>query len=345
MPNSHWWFGAGNVIAPVGLILGLREGLGLEPGWDLFTSANGLFLKGTNSDSTVGTTGSRSSIVLNVAQGGQHSGGDSALVVDRGQGNTCVDTCRSPSRSTTTVGGHSGHAVTLGYRPASTNLKLMIASQRRPIPVGSIMFGTAANSKQSLFSLFNSHGGILGAGTATNTSSDQYSSGTSTGASFPHSHENGSLTQGSGLASGSYTSSGSAGSLHYHAGGNFTVTNNMLRTVVRAFEILDRNSIKGLIGMWAQAGVPSGWELVAELVNRYLYFNAAGAGAQTGNGTISVNGTTGSIPHSHPYAGSGGFEVVSYIDHPGNIYHSHAYSGSLVFESERYHVKFIKYRG
>ena len=112
-------------------------------------------------------------------------------------------------------------------------------------------------------------------------------------------------------------------------------------------EIVGQN-IEGLIGMWAQAGIPDKWELVAALVNRFLVFSDTGAGETAGNNTASFSGGTDSRSHSHSASGwrVASNQICSGCGHTGSVSHSHGFSRSgQSYLPERYHIKFIRYVG
>jgi hypothetical protein len=347
MPSSSWFF-AGGILMPVGLIIGLKEGVSTPTGWALWTNANGRFLYGASGDADVGTTAERSVPSVTTGTSGGHTGGNSHMVVDRGYYTDypCPDSCRSPSRDDSSVGGHSGHSVGISYRPASCRLKLIRASVQTPPPLGGIMFGTESNGFQSLFSTFNSYtGGALEAGTSTGTTGDSRYAGSTGSQSDSHDHLVDISRKAGGIAEGQYTSGGAtAGGSHNHGASTPSITPALQRATVRAFEIIERAKIGGLIGMWASSGVPSGWSLVATLVDRFLYFSSTGTGAQAGNNTISVSGSTGSSSHAHSFSGSSNGAVTN-ISHSSSDAHNHSYSGTVSYTPERYEIKFIRYEG
>jgi hypothetical protein len=346
MPSSMWSFTSSGLLVPLGLILGLKEGVSIPADWELWSTANDKFLKGTASDAVVGTTGVRSSLSLTVGGGGGHTGASIARVAGYGQGGSCSGSCAGPpSHSGSSVGSHGSHSIGFTYRPASAKLKLIQSVVRTKVPLGAIMLGTGGNPHQTAFSGLDGSK-ILEAAAATGITSQTAAANTTGSASDSHSHVYSANTTASGLMSGAYTSGGgTGGGSHVHAGGTPTITESLAKAVVRAFEIIDETKIEGLIGMWADIGVPTGWEVVADFDGRYLVFSPTGTGELSGSNTVSISGTTGASGHSHSFSGSSGYVFVSDIRHPNTESHVHGYSGSLSYEPERYHIKFIRYVG
>jgi hypothetical protein len=332
------------VFAPDGLILGLKVNADIPTDWSSFTTADGNFLKGTDSDAVVGTSVGRSSVSISSGSGGGHNNGPGAEVVMVGYYSHCNDNCGNTMASGSYVGDHSGHSVPITYRPASVGLKLIQATKKTTVPPGSIMFGLASNPFQAAYSLLNgATGRPLAAAASTGLISEVKSAGTTSSRSYSHGHWYGDVKQCLSITT-TYTSYSSSGPSHTHSGGTPSITPNLLRAAVRAFEIIDGRKIEGLIGMWVDAGVPDGWQVVASLVGKYLIFSTSGTGSSSGNNTITVSGTTGGSSHSHSFGGSQ-YNQSSPLPHNGSVSHSHSYSGSPAYEPERFHVKFIQFVG
>lgn len=332
------------VFAPENLILGLKANVGLPADWNSFSSADGNFLKGTDSDAVAGTSASRGSISISTGSGGGHNSGPGAEVTMVGYYSHCNDACGNTMASGSYVGDHSGHSVPITYRPASVGLKLIQAVKKTSIPPGAIMFGLTSNSFQSAYSLLNSATDRpLSAASSTALVNEVRSAGTTSSRSYSHVHWYSDTKQALSIFT-TYSSYSSSGPSHTHSGGTPTITPNLLRATVRAFEIIDSRKIAGLIGMWIGSGVPDGWQIVAGLVGKYLVFSSSGNGASSGNNTISVSGSTGSSSHDHSFGGSQ-YHRSSPLPHNGSVSHAHSYSASPAYEPERYYVKFIQFVG
>lgn len=347
MTTKQNWFrtGISGVIIPSGVIVGLNPTDPVPENWELWEGANGYFLKGTSSDIQVGTTGARSGLSLRTYDGGGHDGGTSQEVANFGYYDYCSTNCNSPSRDYSSQGNHTGHDMNVYYRPRGSRLRLIRAVTNSPVPIGAVMFSTESNADQTLFSTFNSDSGLLEAGTSTGIISAQASASDTDYRSYSHDHYRSVNNSAWSVISGAYTSVSSSGPNHNHSGGNPSISHNLIRATVRAYEILDENKIGGLIGMWIGSGVPSGWELVASFDGKYLAFSDTGDGSSTGNNTVAISGVTGSSGHSHSYSGSAGFSETSAIAHSNTVYHAHSYSAGRSYEPERYYIKFIRYLG
>ncbi len=332
----------GGLVVPVGLILGLASGAALPDGWAIFSDADGLFLKGTDSDAAVTTTGTRSSLTASTGTGGSHSGSSAAQHIMAGYYSYANTDNGSVMPSGSSVGGHSGHSVPITYRPRSARALLIRASEATKVPLHSIMFGTAASS-QSPYALFNDELECPLSAGATGVVSETRSASTSSSKSYSHSHWYGDTKQKAGVE-GCYTSASASGPSHTHSGGTPTISHNLRRAVVRAFEIIDETKIEGLIGMWAGVGVPTGWELVASFVGCYLVFSSTGTGAVSGDNTVTVSGSVGNSSHSH-FGGWNSFAACSPLHHSNSLSHNHSYNSSLSYEPERYNIKFIRCMG
>jgi len=342
-----WWYATqGAINVPAGLILAAKDGIDLGTDWSVWTDADGKFLRGTDSDSVVATTGSQSYPTRTSNGGGSHNGGSGRpLIYDWGTSRYGASHPRSPSEHTNYVGNHS-HTIALTYVPAYEQTRLIQAQNDSPIPVGAIMFGDAANTKQTPYS-FNADR-LFRANTAVGSGLETKSVGVGSG-SDSHSHFSYvSQTAGSIVSYGINTSMGGGGGSHNHGQSSLVVTPSLARCTLRAFDIIDQKNIEGLIGMWAQAGVPDKWELVAAMTDKFLTFSSTGEGGIAGNDTVSFSGSTSSRGHSHSAGGwrTGSNQVCSGCGHTGSVYHSHSFSRSgAPYLPERYHIKFIRYVG
>lgn len=335
---------ASDILVPENLILGLKAGAAVPEDWTTFSAADGLFLKGTDSDLDVGTPGARSSVSVSTGSGGSHSGSAAASMKFISYYSTCTYSCGDTKASSSSVGGHSGHSVPITYRPPAAGLRLIRATKKTPVPLAAIMFGLAAHSGQTPYNLFNSAAETpLMASAVTTLEGETRSASTTSSRSYSHVHWYSEVTRCQGVTT-AFTSYSAGGPSHTHSGGTPSITQNLLRATVRAFEIIDERKIEGLIGMWAGSGVPDGWTIVAALVGRYLVFSATGDGSSTGDNTISVSGSTGSSSHNHGFSGSE-YNIVANLHHSNNLSHSHSYSASPAYEPERYLIKFIQYTG
>ena len=348
--HKPWWFAtAGKVKVPAGLILAAKDGIDLGSDWSVWSAANGYFLRGTDSDAVVGTTGSRYALSENSLDGGQHSGswGGNRIVAGYGEYSSNTPLRGNPSGDAAAEQGRHKHTVSVNGRPGYVRTRLIQAQNNAPVPIGAIMFGTAANAKQVLYSFTG--GRYFYAGSSVSTGGDYYAfSGVQT-VSDGHDHHNPVSTAPTGvtLGDGYPTGVSAAGGNHDHNDtGSLTMSFNLARCILRAFDIIDQKNIEGLIGMWAQAGIPDKWELVAATVNRFLMFSDTGAGTIAGNNTASFSGQLQSSSHYHSYTGSSvGNLVASRITHPGVINHTHGFSATKTYYPERYHIKFIRYIG
>lgn len=332
------------VWAPENLILGLKAGAAVPTDWTVFSDADNKFLKGTDSDAVVETTGARSSFSVSTGSGGSHSGGSAANHRYANYYSSCSGDCGHVNPSGSSVGSHSGHSIAITYRPPAAKLKLIQATVKTKIPASAIMFGLAANSDQTLYDLLNDEADTpLMAASTTEIAAQIKSAGNSSSRSYSHSHWYSANNQKLHILS-CYESYSSGGPSHNHSGGTPSITHALERATVRAFEIIDQEKITGLIGMWIGAGVPDGWEIVAALVGKYLVFSTTGDGSSSGNNTISVSGSTGGSSHSHGFGGSANASC-SPLHHSNSLSHSHSYSRTAAYEPERYFIKFIRYTG
>lgn len=346
MPNKLWNFSLSKgLLIPTGLIVGIKDGASYDNDWIRFTDADGRWLKGTDADGSVGGLGSRSSLSVGSGSGGAHVGVQSPDIRERAwSGKVCNDECYSTSNDNTNQGNHSGHTVNVNYIPKACKLKLIQAVADTNLPLGAIMFGDSANSDQTLFTTFTSHGGYLKADTATGVANAAQSFGSIGSVSDYHDHEQSLYMNAWGVAT-SYTSITSGGGSHNHAGSSLSVSENLARCAMRAFEIIEERKIEGLIGMWASPGTPDGWSTVANMTDRFLRFAATGDGSTAGNNTVSFSGSLGNTSHSHTPSGSSWGDVTG-IPHSASISHSHTFSKSgHSYQPERYLIKFVRFDG
>lgn len=338
---------------PEGLILGLNVGGTLPPGWASFTDADGYYLKGTEDDGEVGTT---------VAGNNQISGGSNSAGAHNWQSGTRVYVRSGPSPNCNTCtrvftgGSQYAHSHTLyanNIVPARNNLNLIIAGEGAEFGEGLIGFATEELQGHTPFDLFNNSVGHLRADPTTGVVA-QSSSGSTSSSGSSHSHNSG-CTQGSNCGNPTETTANNPPHQQNNAGGGHThsfnpaVTVNLLRAVVRAFELVEGEEVEGLIGMWATADpIPDGWELASELNQAYMQNSADGDGTQVGNNTASF-GSTGTGGHSTPGHGYSdnfsGLSLVHGLGHSNSISSSHSGSGSGALQPDRYHIKFIRYVG
>jgi hypothetical protein len=347
MPSSSWWF-TGQVLMPEGLIIGLKDGISLPSGWNSYNNANDLFLRHTTSDGVVGTTGSRSSVVIGSSNNGSHSSGGGSQNTRAGYYTTCAGNCWDPTLDTASKGGHT-HNFTVTYRPPSCDLRLIRAAQPVILPLGGIMFANEAIADQALFTTFTGHtaGALLRASATTGISADLRSTATSSSSDDSHVHTKSGNNQALSITSGSYGAPGSGGGSHTHTGGTPTITPNISRATARVYEIISASRPQALIGMWAGNGVPPNWSLVAGWDGRCLAFSSTGSGATTGADTISVSGSSNDVSHSHSFPSyNSASEATTSVPHSSSVSHSHTYSNaSAAYSPERYFIKFIKFEG
>jgi hypothetical protein len=336
--------GSGILVPPLGLIMGTTS---IVPAnWLAFTAPNGLFLKGTDSDATAGTTGSRSSLTTSTGSGGSHATGTSQPICDWGHWAASND--NSPSSDTGGVGSHSGHSITTNYRPGSNKLILIQAQEEAEFTTNMIGFSTADLSANHIaFTNFN-NSNLLEGGTSIGTTALSKSTNTTGSKSDSHDHfvssSSGSWVEDLSVR---YTSTAGAGGNHNHSGGTPSISHSARTVLLRAWELFDVEKMDGIIGMYIGAGIPDGWQLVSECVGQYVKCSATGNGSQSGGAnTVTFSGSTGNKSHSHSYSGSDtGLEEDARIHHSNSISHNHSYSATKAYEPERYNIKFVRYIG
>lgn len=339
------------ISVPEGVVFGILSSSSIPSGWSEWTEANNYFLVGTNSDSNVGTsaTGEASFVTRGVSVSGGHSGNVEADVLIKGYGGSTASGYfeRSPSiDGASDVGGHS-HTINESsvVNPPSKNIKLMQAGASAETNSSMIGFSTEYLPKHTQLHTWDDDNGrhLLKASTEEGTSVESCSIGMT---SYDDTHDHEITTLGNAVfttADGDSISSG--GSDHTHEVTSFSVdTNSMYKIVMRAFQVLYLSDIKGLIGIWPNSGVPSGWETVATADSRYVNITSDGDGTTSGDGTVDVSGATDSVSHSHEVTG-GSFSGVhsSFMAHQGEVTHSHTFSETgIPNEADRYYVKFIR---
>lgn len=355
MPASSWFFSSqGAVKAPAGLIIGLKDGIALPDDWELFTDANGYFLKGTDSDVDVGTIMPSTDISLVTGSGGSHRGSDYGYKWIYNYGayyKSCTSNCFSPSGDNNSVGNHNDHSVGLQYTPAANKLKLIKAlSSTSLIFEGGVLFSEINNADQLAYSILEDENGFLMASSINDHDDPIIGKNTYTGTqSDSHDHQKSSSSTADGCPTTSnndYVSS--AGGSHNHTINTPTITENLKAIYLRAYEIIDKRKITGLIGMWdSSAPIPAGWEIVAEANDRFIKFSTTPDLTGVGDDTIDISGIVGSRGHSHNYGGgSRGSVCTAQGFHSNTSSHNHSYSNSAYsFQPNRFYVKFIKYIG
>lgn len=338
---NPWWFTTNQGIkVPAGLVIGAMNGIDLGTDWTVWTNANGRFLRGTTG---AVSTGSRYGLSANSGAGGGHSGGWGPYVANRGHSGVSSSSSGYPSDDTASVGEHSNHSVSVSYRPSYSACRLIQAQNDAPVPIGGIMFGDAANPDQRANPLTN--GRLLYASTGVGTGGASQSAGNSGYQSGSHDHEV-NVTRDIDSVVTAYTSVGDAGGSHNHSVSSLSVSANLARCYLRAFEILDEKKIKGLIGMWPSASaIPDGWTLVANMNQRFLILDANGTGTTgSSNSTVSFSGSLSNVGHSHSFSGSL-FAKAMRVAHSAVIYHNHSFAATKSYLPERYNIKFIKFTG
>ena len=344
--RDHWWFGTSSFKAPAGIIFGLADGESVPDDFSVYTDADGLFLCGTDSDITVGNTDTTDPINYNAVTGGAHYGGEyqGQHILDYGGQGGGAGSSLTPRTSLSPVYGHV-HALTGTYTPERNNLKLIKADVDTHIPLNAVLFGVEPNLNQTPYTLFNDNTtAYLGADTVTEIVAETNSFGVGSGGS-PHDHLEAAYREADIVDSTSvYTSVASAGSSHSHSL-SATVTPALRQALVRAFKIIDVKNVTGLIGMWDGAGVPDGWELIADFDGRFLRFNDAALGEESGDDTVTMSGSTSSNAHSHVFSGALSGTEYSAIYHSGSAAHSHSSAKTESYLPERLYMKFIKYLG
>lgn len=341
MGANQRWHGLGGVASiPAGLILGLKPGASPPADWSVWSSADGRFLKGTSSDTTINTTANANSISYTSGNGGSHVG-STGYVSWYGYSGTGSNE-NSPSADLSSQGNHY-HSVVASHTPTSNRFKLVQAGAGAKLVAGLVGFSTEDLVKHIPYTDFDGSSGYLQANTATGTGAAS-SSAYLNSASDYHDHVSSNTTSSNSTLAGSYTSSGGGGGSHPHSVTSPSISASLAQTLVRAFEVLDISDIDGLIGIWVSTGaIPDGWELADQLTDRYLRFSATGNGAQSGNNTMTVSATSGYSSHgSHLSGWSSSYDEAADVPHNSTESHRHSASGSGSYQPNRYHVKFIR---
>lgn len=353
MTISAHWYGAGAILLPTGIIIGLDSGASTPDGFTVFTDADDYFLIGTDSDSLVGTTNTRdeSALSFNTGYGGLHNGEGLYDPNCAGKGWWTTDYSGGPSqyprRNANYIWDHV-HSVAFNFKPQSNQLKLIQANRpHNKLPLNGIMFGTEANTSQSLYSTFNNADGYLYAADDTQYASqviaetDGYTG--YTGAAHTHLWNAWAPAYYVSQMS-AYSGSLSGGGSHRHSLTALLGTPNLRRALVRAYKIIDEYAIGALIGMWADTGCPTNWEVVASFDGRFLKFSSTGNGALAGDDTVNISAGTSTYGHAHTY-GTTTTDYATHIQHDNSNNHGHAIDEDVSYLPERYHIKFIKYVG
>lgn len=342
----RYGYGALNII-PANMVLGLSGTASIHTDWVIWTDADSRFLLGATGDGDVATTINVSGISRTVGSAGGHgtSGGTTNVANYAGDDAACSTGCRTPKRNTSSRGSHGSHSLSISHTPAMGRLRLIKATTDTVPPIGAVMFGDDVHDVQSPYTTLSNY--YIGAGSTTGIVSSSTSAGTTSSISDSHIHIDQAQGQASYISTNMSTSVGTAGGSHSHSGGSPSISLDLKRAAYRAFEIISEKGIHGLIGMWPHTGIPPGWEFVAGMSDRYLFLDSSGTGAQAGNNTISVSGTTGSNSHAHAFSGASGGSNARYtpIYHPSGVSHTHSYSGSSAYRPNSYRIKFLRYIG
>ncbi len=340
---NNWWRCSPSIRPPEGIIVGIDSSDVVPDNWSSYTVADGLFLKGTDSDTTVGTTRAATSLSLTVGTAGAHS--DSANEKVKCGNNS--GTSYSPSKDFDSKGAHATHIVPVNYTPIKNNIVLIQAGASARFESSLLMFSTGAQEKHTQLSIFDDTNGLLCTGSITGTIAATKSTGTTSSASDYHRHRKDVNYNGLAIDKNVYTTGGDyAGGTHTHTGGTPTVTPAHKKAMLRLWKIVGASEMEGLIGMWVGTGIPDKWELVTETVNNYISFTRSGSGESSGNNTVTISGTTGTKTHSHSFSGLITEDAIfTLIPHSDSLAHNHIYSGTKGYEPARLHVKFIRYKG
>lgn len=349
MPNKSWNFSTGGAPkVPANLILGLKEGVSLEPGWSLWTTANNYFLTGTTNNTLVGTTLASSTVSMTSNTRGGHSSGGGIGAYEHCSGSTsgCPSSCGDWSWNGSSYGDHHHH-LTGGYIPDKNQIKLIQASDVLPFPIGGLGFSTTNLPDQVAFSVFNNNpSGHLFAGSSSAVVSGSNSLTFGSGSINSHNHHTSYNTRVcSGVASGYPASINSSSYTHDHSTSGLSITADLKRAALRAWEIVDADKMDGIIGMWTGATIPDGWELVTEVDDRLIQCSSVGSAAAVGAGTLSVSSGTNNKSHSHSTSGTAGYVIVGTGYHT-SLSHNHSVSNSHTdWKPAQYFIKFIRYIG
>mgnify|MGYP000101675879 CR=1 FL=1 len=330
--------GGGSAIMPAGLILGVAPGVLPPAEWSVWSAADNFFLKGTDSDALINTTVGRTSISTLLSSGNSNHGGSSYPIVNTGDGGTRNVRPQSKDDS---EGSHQ-HGTTIGYKPAACILKLVQAQNDAPLFEGAVFFSAVEKPEHQYYT---DNLGFLAAGSNTETQPESRSASVNSGGNS-HNHISSSDSRNTSISANYYTGLSSSGGTHSHS---YTpaITENIKHALMRVYQAVDLSAVDDIIGMWNQAGVPDGWEVVAELVDGFLKFSndASGDGTVSGDNTIGIVGSTNNSSHSHsPSGGPSGdttFGEVSFAGH-GSRNHNHNINTSRAYEPEHYYVKFIR---
>ncbi len=331
------------------LILALKAGASVPSGWTTWSSADGYFLKGTESDAVVGTTATATSITGAAAGfGGEH---DSNTNKNSYKGNNLLTggSQYSPSRNRTDLGGHIHYELYTANTPGKNSFKLVQAGASAVWGSGLVGFATGAMTNQALYSLFSGSSGFLHADTATQEVAQNVSMSLDTTDST-HNHKESVVTTALGIAYPGFTGHGTGDSGPHSHDVTADYLFNLNRALCRAYEILDSTNLTGLIGIWINTGSPpAGWSYVTELNNRYMQFSDTAAGETTGTNKLELSniavGSSGS--HGDHNTGSySGSTIETPLPHNAAIAHNdHDVNVDHDFEPDRFYVKFIKYTG
>lgn len=354
---NQYWYSGGVIKPPIGLIMGTTGDV--PENWVSFTAADGKFLRGTSSDVTAGTSGNRYGLSVTAKTGGSHTGSQvSASKHMHMWGDNQGAGTYSPTYDSSNVGAHSGHTMTVGYRPDYTTIKLIQAQGDAKFEINNIGFASQHMPDQQLHSTLN-NGRMIYASTSTGSSGGAWgSSSNSSSVTESHDHHSAASTQRQanvqtdfyGTVTASKYQRNESGTTHDHINNGVpSFSYNHYYTILRAIQILDPKKLDGIIGMYIGNGIPDKWELVSVTPNRYLRCNVDGEGSLHGNGdSVYMSGSFSSTSHYH---------YINLIEsgehardwgkgyHSGAYAHNHTYSGSQAYHPERYNVKFIRYVG
>lgn len=351
MPSRAWDY-TNQPLIPSGLVIGLLDGFSLPSGWMGFNSAAGGLLCATSNDSTAGVFSNRDPVFRATSYGGAHSSGPThpiaAEYANRTDNmSTCPDQCGEKSWDGYSSGSHM-HFMVGSYTPQKNGLKLIQATTRTVPPEGGIMFGDCPNlyGQQQEDSLNTTPGMVAG---TENTQHYQEAPALSfmTAHLESHSHHNAYKTRKlSGVLNG-ITQDIAAGSAlaHTHTMGDIVVTPDMARVALRAFRILNKSGLFGLIGMWVTSDpIPPMWSVIAGWGGRYLELSSTALGETSGSGYLRTRGYTGNVSHTHAPSGISSTVRVGSAYH-SSLLHAHAVNLDIPFTPDTYFVKFIRYGG
>jgi len=348
--RSQWWYAAGGESKPpVGVIFGTLSTV--PPNWSVFSAADGKFLKGTDSDALVGVSGSRTSMTDSSSSGGGH-GDTNGTLKYLNVGSAGFGPAKNPSRDASSQGSHTGHSVTINFVPAQNKLKLIQADADAEFTTDLIGFSTTdLSADHTPYTGFNNSGYLLYANSTTTTGgAGQSTSGMGNAGAAAHDHLVGTTNDSATVEDDRFKtySSTELGS-HAHSGASLSLSHNVAKALLRAWALVDVKKMEGVIGMYAGAGCPDGWQIVASLAGQFIGCDAGGTGVGNGGAnTVSFSGTFNDYSHAHsigPANPSLTNDAYSYIGHTNSEKHNHTYSHTKSYEPERYYIKFIKYIG